>query len=61
MKSVFIVAEMLCAISIGWAQSGRAPHGLKLSTTSRPTHNTIACPLRWHAPLSSANRIGSPA
>ena len=25
MKSVFIVAEMLCAISICWAQSGRAP------------------------------------
>ena len=25
MKSVFIVAEMLCAISICWAQSGKAP------------------------------------
>src|SRR5579863_9798599 len=25
MKSVFIVAEMLCTISICWAQSGRAP------------------------------------
>ena len=25
MKLVLIVAEMLCAISIGWAQSGRAP------------------------------------
>ena len=25
MKSAFIVAQMLCAISIGWAQSGRVP------------------------------------
>ena len=25
MKSVFIVAGMLCATSIGWAQSSRAP------------------------------------
>ena len=25
MKLVLIVAEMLCTISIGWAQSGRAP------------------------------------
>ena len=25
MKSAFIVAGMLCAISIGWAQSGKAP------------------------------------
>jgi soluble lytic murein transglycosylase len=25
MKSVLMVAEMLCAISIGWAQSGRTP------------------------------------
>jgi soluble lytic murein transglycosylase-like protein len=25
MKSILIVAEMLCTISIGWAQSGRVP------------------------------------
>ena len=25
MKSVLVVAEVLCMISIGWAQSGRAP------------------------------------
>ena len=29
MKSVLIVAEVLCAISIGWAQSGRAPERIE--------------------------------
>ena len=29
MKSVFMVAEMLCAISTCWAQSGKAPEQLE--------------------------------
>jgi len=61
MKLVLIVAEMLCTISIGWAQSGRAPTRIEAEYYVTAYAQHYECPLRWRGLLSCANPIGSPA
>jgi len=58
MKPALILAQVLSAISICWAQSPNHRHGSKPNTTSQPTPNIIGSPSRWYAPLSNASRTG---
>jgi soluble lytic murein transglycosylase-like protein len=51
MKSVFIVAEMLCTISICWAQSGRAP------TRIEAEYYVMAYAQHYRVPVALARAI----
>ncbi|MGB8114298.1 MAG: lytic transglycosylase domain-containing protein [Candidatus Sulfotelmatobacter sp.] len=51
MKSVFIVVEMLCAISICWAQSGRAP------TRIEAEYYVMAYAQHYRVPIALARAI----
>jgi soluble lytic murein transglycosylase len=53
MKSILIVAEMLCTISIGWAQSGRAP------TRIEAEYYVTAYAQHYRVPVSLARAIVS--
>jgi soluble lytic murein transglycosylase-like protein len=53
MKLILIVAEMLCTISIGWAQSGRAP------TRIEAEYYVTAYAQHYRVPVSLARAIVS--
>src|SRR5258708_39951867 len=52
MKLVLIVAEMLCTISIGWAQSGRAP------TRIEAEYYVTAYAQHYRVPVALARALG---
>src|SRR6202034_4558338 len=51
MKSAFIVTGMLCAISIGWAQSGKAP------ARSETEYYVTAYAQHYQVPIALARAI----
>jgi hypothetical protein len=61
MKPALILAQVLSAISICWAQSPKPQARLEPNTTSQPTRNIIESRSRWYAPLSNASRTGEHA
>jgi glycosyltransferase A (GT-A) superfamily protein (DUF2064 family) len=51
MKPVFILTAILCAVSIGWAQSGRAPTQIKAE------YYVTAYAQRYRVPVALARAI----